>query len=153
MGQQQLLLIVLSVIIVGIAVVVGLTMFQTSAVDANRNAVIGDLTNLAAKAQQYYKKPTSLGGGGQNFNGFALSSTATGVSETQNDNGWYRISTTTQTTTVASSATIPAYAAISSSATTIYITGYGKEFGNDNTKLVQAYATVTGTTITTTIVN
>ena len=33
MGQQQLLLIILSVIIVGIAIAVGINMFQTNAVD------------------------------------------------------------------------------------------------------------------------
>ena len=36
MGQQQLLLIILGVIIVGIAVAVGITMFQDNAVDQNR---------------------------------------------------------------------------------------------------------------------
>ncbi len=53
MGQQQLLLIILGVIIVGIAVAVGITMFQDNAVDQNRSAVIADLTTLAAKAQRY----------------------------------------------------------------------------------------------------
>ena len=148
MGQQQLLLIVLGVIIVGIAVVVGLTMFQTSAVDANRNAVIADLTNLSAKATQYYKKPTSLGGGGQNFNGFLLA-----ASEQSNDNGYYRIVTTAPTASVAAAANVPAYAAISASAQTIYISGYGTEKGNVASTLVMAYTTVTSTGITTTIIN
>jgi Tfp pilus assembly protein PilE len=52
----------LGVIIVGIAVAVGITMFQDNAVDQNRSAVIADLTTLSAKAQQYYAKPTTLGG-------------------------------------------------------------------------------------------
>ena len=69
MGQQQLLLIILGVIIVGIAVAVGITMFQDNAVDQNRSAVIADLTTLAAKGQQYYAKPTTLGGGGNSFAG------------------------------------------------------------------------------------
>jgi hypothetical protein len=73
MGQQQLLLIILGVIIVGIAVAVGITMFKTNAVSANRDALVNDLTNLAARAQQYYRRPTSLGGGGQSFTGFVLS--------------------------------------------------------------------------------
>ncbi len=67
MGQQQLLLIILGVIIVGIAVAVGITMFQDNAIDQNRNAVISDLTTLAAKAQQFYAKPITLGGGGNAF--------------------------------------------------------------------------------------
>jgi Tfp pilus assembly protein PilE len=72
MGQQQLLLIVLGVIIVGIAIAVGISMFKSSAVDANRSAVSSDLTNLASKAQRYYRTPVELGGGGQNFKDFAL---------------------------------------------------------------------------------
>ena len=82
MGQQQLLLIVLGVIIVGIAVVVGINVFTASSVQANRDAVIADLTNIGAMAQQYYRKPEALGGGGNTFTGFTiptqLASTANG---------------------------------------------------------------------------
>jgi len=67
MGQQQLLLIVLGVIIVGIAIVVGINMFSASAVQANVDAISADLTNIAANAQQYWRKPTELGGGGRSF--------------------------------------------------------------------------------------
>lgn len=69
MGQQQLLLIILGVIVVGIAVAVGITMFTDNAISANRDAVSNDLVNLAARAQQYYRRPTSLGGGGGQFTG------------------------------------------------------------------------------------
>src|ERR1035437_1779964 len=72
MGQQQLLLIVLGVIIVGIAVVVGINVFTASAASANRDAITADLTNLAAMAQQFYRKPVALGGGGNTFTGFAI---------------------------------------------------------------------------------
>ena len=57
MGQQQLLLIVLSVIIVGVAVSVGVTQFQSSAMDSNRQAVIADLVNYASKAQRFFRTP------------------------------------------------------------------------------------------------
>lgn len=67
MGQQQLLLIVLGVIIVGIAVVVGINMFSASSASANQDAIISDLTNLASMAQQHYRKPAALGGGGNSF--------------------------------------------------------------------------------------
>ncbi len=86
MGQQQLLLIVLGVIIVGIAIAVGISMFKSSAVDANRSAIAGDLANLASKAQRYYRTPIELGGGGQSFANFALSPLDTG-----NANGSYRV--------------------------------------------------------------
>ncbi len=72
MGQQQLLLIVLGVIVVGIAVVVGINLFNANAVSSNRDGVVSDLNNLGAMAQQYYKKPTSMGGGGNTFTGWAL---------------------------------------------------------------------------------
>lgn len=97
MGQQQLLLIILGVIIVGIAVAVGITMFQDNAVSANRDAVTNDLVQLAAKAQQYYRKPSSLGGGGNSF--ATLTADAAGMALlvstafSNNDNGTYTIST------------------------------------------------------------
>ncbi len=82
MGQQQLLLIVLGVIIVGIAVVVGINVFTVSSANANRDAVIADMTTLAAMAQQYYRKPTAMGGGGNTFTNWeiptSLASTANG---------------------------------------------------------------------------
>lgn len=82
MGQQQLLLIVLGVIIVGIAVVVGINVFTASSAQANSDAVISDMTNLASMAQQYYRKPAALGGGGNTFTGWDipgnLSTTANG---------------------------------------------------------------------------
>ena len=97
MGQQQLLLIILGVIIVGIAVAVGITMFQDNAVDQNRSAVIADLTTLAAKAQQYYAKPITLGGGGNSFVGLTADATGLGnlasTAFTNNANGAYTIKT------------------------------------------------------------
>jgi hypothetical protein len=69
MGQQQLLLIILGVIVVGIAVAVGITMFSDSAINANRDAMVNDLVNLASRAQQFYRRPSSLGGGGNSFAG------------------------------------------------------------------------------------
>jgi len=72
MGQQQLLLIVLGVIVVGIAVVVGINLFNANAVSSNRDGVVSDLNNLGAMSQQFYKKPTSMGGGGNTFTGWTL---------------------------------------------------------------------------------
>jgi hypothetical protein len=104
MGQQQLLLIILGVIIVGIAVAVGITMFQDNAVDQNRSAVIADLTTLAAKSQQYYSKPVSLGGGGNSFVGLTADATGVGilasVGFTNNANGLYSVKTAGTATTV-----------------------------------------------------
>ncbi|MDP8314463.1 MAG: hypothetical protein RAP70_05240 [Candidatus Celaenobacter antarcticus] len=64
MGTQQILLIVLSVIIVGIAVAVGITMFNAQSVNSNRNACIADMNNFSSSALAFYKTPVSHGGAG-----------------------------------------------------------------------------------------
>lgn len=67
MGQQQLLLIVLGVIVVGIAVVVGINLFNANAESSTQDSLVSQGTNIGALAQQYYKKPVSMGGGGNSF--------------------------------------------------------------------------------------
>ena len=127
MGQQQLLLIVLGVIVVGIAVVVGINLFNANAISANRDAVVSDLNNLGAMAQQYYKKPASMGGGANTFTNWTI---PTGLDSTAN--GTYTISVAAQTVT---------------------IVGLGTEKGNDKTTAVKATATVTPTAITVAVNN
>lgn len=73
MGQQQLLLILLGIVIVGIAIFTGINLFRSNAVDAKRNNVTNDLVNLASIAQQYYIRPTALGGGNRSFTGWTIS--------------------------------------------------------------------------------
>jgi hypothetical protein len=82
MGQQQLLLIVLGVIIVGIAVVVGINLFNANAEESSKDTIVSEGTNLGALAQQFFKKPIALGGGGNTFtnggpsgNGFEIPTT------------------------------------------------------------------------------
>ena len=95
MGQQQLLLIILGVIVVGIAVAVGITMFTDNAISANRDAVTKARVDLAARAQQFYRRPTALGGGGNSFVG--LTADAAGLrkltNRETNANGEYSITT------------------------------------------------------------
>lgn len=73
MGQTQLLLVILGVILVGIAIFVGITMFQQSAVDDTRHAIMTDLQNFASRALAYYGKPTTQGGGNKSFDGVTMS--------------------------------------------------------------------------------
>ena len=93
MGQQQLLLIILSVIVLGIAVAVGITMFSDSSINTNRDALVNDLAALASRAHQYYRRPSYLGGGGNSFAG--LTADAAGLSKltnrSTNENGTYSI--------------------------------------------------------------
>ncbi len=72
MGQQQLLLIVLGILIVGIAILVGIYIFRANAIEAKRNTITNELINLAGLAQQYYLKPASMGGGGKSFAGWKI---------------------------------------------------------------------------------
>jgi len=72
MGQTQLLLVILGVLLVGIAIFVGIGMFQHNAVDDVRNAVMTDLNNYAARALAYYGKPTTQGGGDKSFDGVTM---------------------------------------------------------------------------------
>jgi len=98
MGQQQLLLVILVTIIVGIATVVAINTFSSASDSANVDAVRSDLLNIAAAAQQYYMKPNALGGGGQEFTGITTNNLG-GVpgdkpsdTEITNENGDYTIS-------------------------------------------------------------
>lgn len=64
MGTQQILLIVLSVIIVGAAVAVGIQMFQSQSVNSARTAIMSDMNNMSAMLVAYFKTPKALGGAG-----------------------------------------------------------------------------------------
>ena len=72
MGQQQLLLIILGVIIVGIAIAVGISMFSSGTVQANKDAIVNDLNNLGANAYQYRIRPTTMGGGSGAYTGYTI---------------------------------------------------------------------------------
>ncbi|MBI3122980.1 MAG: hypothetical protein HYZ10_01115 [Ignavibacteriales bacterium] len=72
MGQQQLLLIVLGILIVGMAIFVGISLFKANAIESKRAIITNELVNLAAMAQQYFLKPSSLGGGSRRFTGWTI---------------------------------------------------------------------------------
>jgi hypothetical protein len=69
MGQQQLLLLILASIIVGVAVLIGVNMFQENAAQANMDGVTQDCLTIAARAQAWYRRPAQMGGGGQAWTG------------------------------------------------------------------------------------
>ena len=74
MGQQQLLLIVLGVIVVGIAIAAGMGLFSASKESSIKDELVSQNTAIAASLQQYYSKPLSMGGGNLKFDGYILSS-------------------------------------------------------------------------------
>ncbi len=98
MGQQQLLLVILVTIIVGIATVVAINTFSSAMSSSNKDAVRTDLATIATNAHAYYAKPKMLGGGGHSFDGFTfhtIAFPATEVTEdglhARNANGIYHI--------------------------------------------------------------
>lgn len=74
MGQQQLLLIVLGVIIVGIAIILGLSLFRAQSVENKRDVVINESLNIGSLALQYFKKARTFGGGQYTFTGWVIPS-------------------------------------------------------------------------------
>lgn len=72
MGQQQLLIALLGVAIVGIAIFVGITLFKGSSEEETRNLIIHDLSGLALKAREYYWRPRCLGGGDKSFENISI---------------------------------------------------------------------------------
>ena len=82
MGQQQLLLIILGIIVVGVAIAISITLFRGNAIDRKRELLVNESHNIGSIAISYYKKPKMMGGGGKSFTGWtiptALQSTVNG---------------------------------------------------------------------------
>ena len=62
MGQQQLLLLVLGIVIVGIAIVVGINAYSENSVKSNFDALLQDGLRIASDAQSWKSKPELFGG-------------------------------------------------------------------------------------------
>jgi len=83
LGQQQLLMVVLAIIIVGIAIAISVQLFRSNAIESKRDLLIEETTSLATMAIQYYKKPQAMGGGGRSFMGWEI---PTQMNQTVNGN-------------------------------------------------------------------
>lgn len=125
MGQQQLLLIVLGVIVVGIAIMLGIFLFRQNSIDQKRDMLINEGMTVANNALAYYHKPNAYGGGQNTFTGWEIP-----TQMVNSGNGSF-------------SATV--------SANSVEITGTGNELvsGSDSVKVK---FTVNGTSIQTTII-
>ncbi|MFA7543087.1 MAG: hypothetical protein WCY84_01820 [Candidatus Cloacimonadaceae bacterium] len=140
MGTQQILLIVLSVIIVGAAIAVGIQMFNSQAYSANKSAIAADAQSFATQVVQYYKTPESQGGAG----GKVVSMTAANVFpfigwsavNTNNDSGDYIIT--------------DASAAAADGSFTVAIYGLGKEIRATNRPAIETVISFPDGTITAT---
>ena len=63
MGQQQLLLLVLGIVIVGIAVVAGIQAFSEGKGKAEQDAAVSDAMRIISDVQAWKLKPQAFGGG------------------------------------------------------------------------------------------
>ncbi len=123
MGTQQLLVVVVGVVIVGIMIAVGLFMFRDQAAATARDSISNDLVAFAPASQKYFRRPATFGGGGNSFGGLTMSKLAT---RSTNANGEYTLDPDP----------VPA------TATSVTIVGIGNETGNDNMTPVKLTMTV-----------
>lgn len=117
MGQQQLLLIVLGVLIVGISVYGGVRVMDDFNQDNDRDQLISQMLSIVAEARKYAAKPSYLGGG---------EGTLTGFTPPQN-------MATTDRFRIYSGATAEA----------LTLTGFGMVIGNDRENPVNVVMTFT----------
>ena len=92
MGQQQLLLLVLGIVIVGLAVVVGIQAFDSGAQQAEADALTMDAMGIVNAAKAWKEKPAAFGGGGDetdwsNFTHADISLAATHTTANTNASG------------------------------------------------------------------
>ena len=108
MGQQQLLLLVLGIVIVGLAVVVGIQAFGENQKKANADALVNDAIRIASDAQAWKLKPAAFGGGGSlvgdgNFTDLEfeqLGYTVDGAGDYVNLNGVFTMAATSSNVTI-----------------------------------------------------
>jgi hypothetical protein len=64
--------VVLGLVLIGLAIYVGLSMFQATAVEHTRDAIINDLGTFAGSARSFYWKSSQQGGGNKSFDGVTI---------------------------------------------------------------------------------
>jgi hypothetical protein len=102
MGQQQILLVILVTIIIGVATIIALNVLNSGADQANRDAVRQDLSAAASFVQSIWERPQLMGGASRKFTtldeseilrflNVPSSDYQVGDSEATNENGTYRL--------------------------------------------------------------
>jgi len=72
LGQQQLLLILLGIVVIAIAVAMGISLFRAHAISSKRDILTNETIDMAAQAIGYYKRAREFGGGGKSFIGWQI---------------------------------------------------------------------------------
>ncbi len=93
MGQQQLLLATLGAFAAAIGVLVGIQIRSAQSVQANQDALVRDVTTIASRALEWYRKPVQFGGGGRDWNRLTSAANPLAVLQlpTRTPNGRFRI--------------------------------------------------------------
>jgi hypothetical protein len=74
LGQQQILLIILGLVVIGIAIALGMSLFRAHAISSKRDILTNETIDMAAQAISYYKRAREFGGGGKSFIGWQIPS-------------------------------------------------------------------------------
>lgn len=138
MGQQQLLLLVLGIVIVGLAVVVGIQAFSENQKQANADMMVNDAIRIASDAQAWKLKPGAFGGGASASNWTGLNFGQIGYAIGDND-------LTAHSAEDTDYENLNAAYAISADGATLTITGNSYE-PDGTTALNTVVVTVVGTT-------
>ena len=112
MGVQQLLLLVLTVIIIGISISAGIIIFNQTLIRNNRLAIIDDMNIFVGAANTYYKTPLDMGGGNRTWDvdamgpwfGYNYDAANNSIS---NDNGTFVFSSDGDVLTILATGTEP----------------------------------------------
>ncbi len=94
MGTQQILLVILGVIMVGVAIAVGMAMFGPTLAESSKDAIVNDMMNISQYAYRYKLTPVPFGGGGRTFSGFIVPEKLK-----ENENATYEATPAVQTCT------------------------------------------------------
>jgi hypothetical protein len=86
MGTQQLMFLILALIIVGLAIAIGLSLFSSQHTASSRDALLNDLNHLAAVAYQFRMSLRTMAGGEGSYSTFVIP-----LQMRNNDNGTYSI--------------------------------------------------------------
>jgi hypothetical protein len=97
MGVQDLLMLVLSIILVGVAVAIGVRMFNDQSHRAAEQYLVQDLESLASHAVALYQTPRSQVGFGRSYSGMTIDNL---TSSPSNENGTYWLTVTDSTCTI-----------------------------------------------------
>ncbi|SRR5258706_11418218 len=93
MGQQQLLLIIVGVLAVGLAIAVGISLFGANSAASNKDGVTASLIMIASDAYHYKIRPSTMGGGSNSFISYTIPRKLQ-----KDDHGTYSVTSVSSTT-------------------------------------------------------